>query len=118
MTARRMVENCVLTNQTAVVDEMLNKHLLPEEYIYPFVVISGMVADRRLAGRMSETREKLLLRNTVAIGGAGYRAERLSAWIALYRRLQESKTRPAYPHIKFVIKEIRDIAISRRFCNP
>jgi hypothetical protein len=58
MTARRMVENCVLTNQTAVVDEMLNKHLLPEEYIYPFVVISGMVADRRLAGRMSETRER------------------------------------------------------------
>ena len=37
MTARRLVENCVLTNQTAVVDEMLNKHLLPEEYIYPFL---------------------------------------------------------------------------------
>ena len=30
MTARRLVENCVLTNQTAVVDEMLNKNLLPE----------------------------------------------------------------------------------------
>jgi len=29
MTAQRLVENCVLTNQTAVVDEMLNKHLLP-----------------------------------------------------------------------------------------
>ena len=37
MTAQRLVENCVLTNQTAVVDEMLNRHLLPEEYIYPFV---------------------------------------------------------------------------------
>ena len=37
MTARRLVENCVLTNQTAVVDEMLNKNLLPEEYIYPLV---------------------------------------------------------------------------------
>ena len=37
MTAQRLVENCVLTNQTAVVDEMLNKHLLPEEYIYPFL---------------------------------------------------------------------------------
>ena len=37
MTACRLVENCVLTNQTAVVDEMLNKNLLPEEYIYPFV---------------------------------------------------------------------------------
>ena len=47
MTAQRLVENCVLTNQTAVVDELLNKHLLPEEYIYPF------------------------LKNTVAVGGAG-----------------------------------------------
>ena len=37
MTAQLLVENCVLTNQTAVVDEMLNRHLLPEEYIYPFV---------------------------------------------------------------------------------
>ena len=37
MTAQRLIENCVLTNQTAVVDEMLNKHLLPEEYIYPFL---------------------------------------------------------------------------------
>ena len=37
MTAQRLVENCVLTNQTAVVDEMLNKNLLPEEYIYPFL---------------------------------------------------------------------------------
>lgn len=36
MTAQLLVENCVLTNQTAVVDEMLNRHLLPEEYIYPF----------------------------------------------------------------------------------
>ena len=35
MTAQLLVENCVLTNQTAVVDEMLNRHLLPEEYIYP-----------------------------------------------------------------------------------
>ena len=37
MTAQLLVENCVLTNQTAVVDEMLNKNLLPEEYIYPFL---------------------------------------------------------------------------------
>ena len=50
MTAQRLVENCVLTNQTAVVDEMLNKNLLPEEYIY------GMVAYRQLVGRPSETR--------------------------------------------------------------
>ena len=43
MTAQRLVENCVLTNQTAVVDEMLNKHLLPEEYIYPLLQREGEV---------------------------------------------------------------------------
>ena len=37
MTAQRLVENCVLTNQTAVVDEMLDKNLLHEEHIYPFL---------------------------------------------------------------------------------
>ena len=53
MTAQRLVENCVLTNQTAVVDEMLNKNLLPEEYVYPFVgdvmewwLINGWLAER------------------------------------------------------------------------
>ena len=33
MTAQLLVKNCVLTNQTAVVDEMLDKNLLPEEYL-------------------------------------------------------------------------------------
>lgn len=53
MTAQRLVENCVLTNQTAVVDEMLNKNLLPGEYVYPFVgdvmewwLINGWLAER------------------------------------------------------------------------
>lgn len=54
MTARRLVENCVQTNQTAVVDEMLNKHLLPAEYIYPFIgdVMEWWLIDRRLAERL------------------------------------------------------------------
>ena len=54
MTAQRLVENCVLTNQTAVVDEMLNKHLLPEEYIYPFLgdVMEWWLIDSWLAERL------------------------------------------------------------------
>ena len=54
MTAQRLVENCVLTNQTAVVDELLNKHLLPEEYIYPFLgdVMEWWVMDSWLAARL------------------------------------------------------------------
>jgi len=61
MTAQRLVENCVLTNQTAVVDEMLDKNLLPEEYIYPFVgdVMEWWLIDSWLA-RTTET------------GGRGY----------------------------------------------
>ena len=72
MTAQRLVENYVLTNQTAVVDEMLNKHLLPEEYIYPFLgdVMEWWLIDSWLAERLKRE-ERLSLRNTVAVGGAG-----------------------------------------------
>ena len=70
MTAQRLVENCVLTNQTAVVDEMLDKNLLPEEYIYPFVgdVMEWWLVDGWLAERLKR-RERLLSTNTVAVGG-------------------------------------------------
>ena len=59
MTAQRLVENCVLTNQTAVVDEMLNKHLLPEEYIYPFLgdVMEWWLIDSWLAERLKREGE-------------------------------------------------------------
>ena len=62
MTARRLVENCVLTNQTAVVDEMLNKHLLPEEYIYPFVgdVMEWWLIDSWLAERLKREGEVII----------------------------------------------------------
>ena len=62
MTARRLVENCVLTNQTAVVDEMLNKHLLPEEYIYPFVgdVMEWWLIDDWLAERLKRENQVII----------------------------------------------------------
>ena len=62
MTAQLLVENCVLTNQTAVVDEMLNRHLLPEEYIYPFVggVIVGGRRDMKMAERLKREGEVII----------------------------------------------------------
>ena len=62
MTAQRLVENCVLTNQTAVVDEMLNKNLLPEEYIYPFLgdVMEWWLIDGWLAERLKEQGEVII----------------------------------------------------------
>ena len=62
MTAQRLVEICVLTNQTAVVDEMLNKHLLPEEYIYPFLgdVMEWWLIDSWLAERLKRAGEVII----------------------------------------------------------
>lgn len=62
MTARRLVENCVLTNQTAVVDEMLNKKLLPAEYIYPFTgeVMEWWLIDSWLAERLKREGEVII----------------------------------------------------------
>lgn len=62
MTAQRLVENCVLTNQTAVVDELLNKHLLPEEYIYPFLgdVMEWWLIDSWLAERLKREGEVVI----------------------------------------------------------
>ena len=62
MTAQRLVENCVLTNQTAVVDEMLNKNLLPEEYIYPFLgdVMEWWLIDGWLAERLKQEGEVII----------------------------------------------------------
>ena len=62
MTAQRLVENCVLTNQTAVVDEMLNKHLLPEEYIYPFLgdVMEWWLIDSWLAEQLQREGEVII----------------------------------------------------------
>ena len=63
MTARRLVENCVQTNQTAVVDEMLNKHLLPAEYIYPFIVdvMEWWLIDSWLAERLKRENQVIIV---------------------------------------------------------
>ncbi|WP_297932242.1 hypothetical protein [uncultured Alistipes sp.] len=62
MNARRLVEHCVLTNQTAVVDELLRVSLLPEEYIYPFVgeVVEWWLVDSRLAERLKREGEVII----------------------------------------------------------
>ncbi len=62
MNARRLVEHCVLTNQTAVVDELLRVSLLPEEYIYPFVgeVMEWWLVDSWLAERLKREGEVII----------------------------------------------------------
>lgn len=62
MLAQRLVENCVLTNQTAVVNEMLNKNLLPDEYIYPFLgdVMEWWLIDSWLAERLKREGEVII----------------------------------------------------------
>lgn len=62
MTARRLVEHCVLTNQTAVVDELLRISLLPEEYIYPFTgeVMEWWLVDSWLAERLKREGEVII----------------------------------------------------------
>ena len=37
MNARRVVQNCVLKNQSTVIEEMMRANLISEEYLYPFV---------------------------------------------------------------------------------
>ena len=37
MNAQRIVQNCVLKNQSTVIKEMIRANLISEEYLYPFV---------------------------------------------------------------------------------
>ena len=62
MNAQRLVENCILLNQTAVVDEMLRVSLLPEEYIYPFVgdVMEWWLIDSWLAERLKKEHQVII----------------------------------------------------------
>lgn len=62
MNAQRLVENCILTNQTAVVDEMLNRQMLPEEYIYPFVgdVMEWWLIDDWLAEQLKQENQVII----------------------------------------------------------
>ena len=36
MNAQRIVQNCVLKNQSTVIEEMIRANLISEEYLYPF----------------------------------------------------------------------------------
>ena len=37
MNAQRIVQNCVLKNQSTVIEEMIRANLISEEHLYPFV---------------------------------------------------------------------------------
>lgn len=62
MLAQQVVENCVLKNQSAVVDELLRVNLLPEEYIYPFIgeVMEWWLIDSWLAERLKREGEVII----------------------------------------------------------
>ena len=92
MTAQLLVENCVLTNQTAVVDEMLNRHLLPEEYIYPFVgdVMEWWLIDSWLAERLKREGEVISQRTVYLYGQRdteNCRRVKLQPWFYLLERI-------------------------------
>ncbi len=37
MNAQRIVQNCVLKNQSTVIEEMIRANLISEEYLYPWL---------------------------------------------------------------------------------
>lgn len=119
MTARRLVENCVQTNQTAVVDEMLNKHLLPAEYIYPFIgdVMEWWLIDSWLAERLK--RENQVIIDALGCHWWGRNNQRTGN-LHGRRDTEDCRRVKLGLHIdiaKMQITEIRGFAIPRRFCN-
>ena len=82
MNAQRVVQNCVLKNQSTVIEEMIRANLISEEHLYPFVddVMEWWLIDSWLAERL-KSRARLSSRNTVATGGAGNPAGRRFTWI-------------------------------------
>ena len=84
MNAQRIVQNCVLKNQSTVIEEMIRANLISEEYLYPFVddVMEWWLIDSWLAERLKEQGEVIIEEYTVATGGAGNPADRLFTWTA------------------------------------
>ena len=82
MNAQRIVQNCVLKNQSTVIEEMIRANLISEEYLYPFAddVMEWWLIDSWLAERLKE-QARLSSRNTVATGGADNPAGRRFTWI-------------------------------------
>ena len=62
MNAQRIVQNCVLKNQSTVIEEMIRANLISEEYLYPFVddVMEWWLIDSWLAERLKEQGEVII----------------------------------------------------------
>lgn len=62
MNAQRIVQNCVLKNQSTVVEEMIQANLLSLEYIDPFAdeVLEWWLIDSWLAERLRQEGEVVI----------------------------------------------------------
>lgn len=84
MNAQRVVQNCILKNQSTVIEEMIRANLISEEYLYPFAddVMEWWLIDSWLAERLKEQGEVIIEEYTVATGGADNPADRRFTWTA------------------------------------
>ena len=62
MDAQRIVQNCVLKNQSTVIEEMIRANLISEEYLYPFAddVMEWWLIDSWLAERLKAQGEVII----------------------------------------------------------
>ena len=62
MNAQRIVQNCVLKNQSTVIEEMIRANLISEEYLYPFLgdVMEWWLIDSWLADRLKREGEVII----------------------------------------------------------
>lgn len=62
MNAQRVVQNCVLKNQSTVIEEMIRVNLISEEYLYPFAddVMEWWLIDSWLAERLKAQGEVII----------------------------------------------------------
>ena len=62
MNAQRVVQNCVLKNQSTVIEEMIRANLISEEHFYPFAddVMEWWLIDSWLAERLKEQGEVII----------------------------------------------------------
>ena len=62
MNAQRIVQNCVLKNQSTVIEEMIRANLISEEYLYPFAddVMEWWLIDSWLAERLKREGEVII----------------------------------------------------------
>ena len=62
MNAQRIVQNCVLKNQSTVIEEMIRANLISEEHLYPFAddVMEWWLIDSWLAERLKREGEVII----------------------------------------------------------